>query len=1388
MKSLPGELQMNSKQVLLFVVLFLFSTLGLRAQVTTVSNTAAATVTSDQEDYAPRSNAVFTGANFSPGETVVLKVKNLNSPCNTVNPDSSYLPWSATADASGGFVTNWTVCDCNGDSLRLKATGQTSGSVAYAYFKDAARPGSISIGSQNGTASFGTASSVTFSITITRDGNGGGGFTTNLTANGLPTGVSISPASVSFSGNINTVTTSVTVTSLSTTPAGNYQSFSITASGIPARTSNATTYSINKAEQHITWADPADILYGTALSATQLNAVATGGASITYDPALGAILSAGTHILKVTAGETSNFKERTREVNIIVLPKPITLTASDQSKTYGAAHLLGTTAFTLNASTPMAAGESIASVTLTSAGAAAAAAAGNYAIVASGALSGPNTSLSNYAVTYADGTLTVSKASTTTIVTVANATYDGTAHGGSAGVTGAWGLNQAVIVSYTGVSPTVYAATSTPPTNAGTYNATATYAESANHLGSSDSKTFTIEKAATTTLVTINGGPFTYTGLAHTPATVSVTGAGGLSLTPAAIYADNTNAGTATASYSYVESANHLASSDSKTFTIDKAATTTVVTINGGPFTYTGSAHTPATVSVTGAGGLNLTPMAAYADNVNAGTASASYNYPGNDNYEASSDSKSFIIGKAATVTTVTIAPGTFTYTGSAHTPASVSVTGAGGLNLSPTAAYADNINAGTATASYTYAESANHFASSDSKTFTINKAATTTVVTINGGPFTYTGSAHTPATVSVTGAGGLNLTPPADYSNNVNAGTATASYNYTESANHLASSDSKTFIIGKAGTTTVVTINGGPFTYTGLAHTPASVLVTGAGGLSLTPNATYSDNVNTGTATAGYNYAESANHLSSSDSKTFIIGKALLTVTANNLGDNASKVQYSDLVPAFTATISGFKNGETLATSGVTGYPSFATEALIVNGKVESPSGTYKITPGPGSLAAANYDFNAASFIQGDLIVQKEDAEIVYSGLEYFTTDGATSNAAKVEFMASLKDSDDGIATRGNISRAVVDFSATGGLTLAAPTTNTPGTLTQRTVGLVDPADQTVGLARTELLKVLLSTAEVKDGGKIVELNAEVRATPTNSFYNGTMAPKTGAINSNSEKTLITIAMPGQDFVSGGGHVIATNPAGSYAAELNTRVKFGFTMKWNKSGKNIQGQTTVIFRKMVGNVLKTYQIKSNSINSLGTANVTGGRRADFNTKATLTDVTDELNPITVSGNLDLTMQAFESTNPSVPSEISITLRNGSLLLFSSHWDKNTSARKGLGKGAIRILNASTPTSTTARMTSPAPALQPEFAAQFESYPNPFSNAAAFRFVLETDQDYELAIYDTRGMLVKRVETGRAEAGKLYEVNLDGKYLAQGIYVARLITSHGVKLLRIVKQ
>ena len=94
--------------------------------------------------------------------------------------------------------------------------------------------------------------------------------------------------------------------------------------------------------------------------------------------------------------------------------------------------------------------------------------------------------------------------------------------------------------------------------------------------GSNDSKDFTIAKAASTTRASCPAS-VTYDGSAQTPCSVDVSGAGGLSLTPAPSYSDNTNAGTASASYTYGGDANHVGSSDSKDFTIEKASSSTVV-------------------------------------------------------------------------------------------------------------------------------------------------------------------------------------------------------------------------------------------------------------------------------------------------------------------------------------------------------------------------------------------------------------------------------------------------------------------------------------------------------------------------------------------------------------------------------------------------------------------------------------------------------------------------------------------------------------------------------------------------------------------------------------------------------------------------------------------
>src|SRR4029077_17963143 len=104
----------------------------------------------------------------------------------------------------------------------------------------------------------------------------------------------------------------------------------------------------------ITWATPADITYGTALSATQLNATANTPGTFVYTPLAGTVLNAGpAQALSVTFTPTdaANFTTATKTVSITVLKAtPVITWATPADITYGAA--LSATQLNATANTP----------------------------------------------------------------------------------------------------------------------------------------------------------------------------------------------------------------------------------------------------------------------------------------------------------------------------------------------------------------------------------------------------------------------------------------------------------------------------------------------------------------------------------------------------------------------------------------------------------------------------------------------------------------------------------------------------------------------------------------------------------------------------------------------------------------------------------------------------------------------------------------------------------------------------------------------------------------------------------------------------------------------------------------------------------------------------
>lgn len=98
-------------------------------------------------------------------------------------------------------------------------------------------------------------------------------------------------------------------------------------------TASAVTYTVSKATPVITWAMPAPITYGTALSSIQLNATANVPGTFAYSPAAGTILTVGVQTLGVTFTPTDSvdYTTATKNVSLTVNQASTTTTVTSVS-------------------------------------------------------------------------------------------------------------------------------------------------------------------------------------------------------------------------------------------------------------------------------------------------------------------------------------------------------------------------------------------------------------------------------------------------------------------------------------------------------------------------------------------------------------------------------------------------------------------------------------------------------------------------------------------------------------------------------------------------------------------------------------------------------------------------------------------------------------------------------------------------------------------------------------------------------------------------------------------------------------------------------------------------------------------------------------------------
>ncbi|NVN97702.1 MAG: choice-of-anchor D domain-containing protein, partial [Geobacteraceae bacterium] len=317
----------------------------------------------------------------------------------------------------------------------------------------------------------------------------------------------------------------------------------------------------------IFWSNPADITYGTPLSAQQLNATSQIGGTFAYTPDFATVPAAGTEVLSVifTPANITSYSTATATVTLNVLKAPQVITfgtaptltyggvTADVSATGGASG----TAVTFSSLTTGVCTISGSTVTPVSAG--------TCTIAADQA-----GDLNYLPAVQATQSFTIAQAAQTAAVSNTPQTYTGSP------------MAATVTCLSGGTATSILTGGVATQTNAGSYTVTADCPASTNYTAVTAYAAGNFVISPATPTVSITNSPTTYSGLAQT-ATVACLGGGAATL---ASGGTGTNAGSYPATVNCAPSANYAAASGITAGSFVISPATPTVSITNSPTTY----------------------------------------------------------------------------------------------------------------------------------------------------------------------------------------------------------------------------------------------------------------------------------------------------------------------------------------------------------------------------------------------------------------------------------------------------------------------------------------------------------------------------------------------------------------------------------------------------------------------------------------------------------------------------------------------------------------------------------------------------------------------------------------------------------------------------------
>ncbi len=303
-----------------------------------------------------------------------LAVTATTAPANlTVN--FTYNGLSAAPTAAGTYAVIGTIDDPNYQgtatgtlTIAKAAATVTLGSLTQTYTGSAlavtatTAPANLTVNfTYNGLSAAPTAAGTYAVIGTIDDPNYQGTATGTLTIAKAAATVTLGSLTQTYTGSARAATATTSPANLTVNLTYNGLSAAPTAAGIYTvigtigdanyQGSATGTMTINQATSTVTWTTPAAITYGTALTATQLDASSPVAGTFAYSPAAGTILAAGSQLLSVTFTPTdaNDYTSATASVSLTVNDAPQSITFGAGTLAYAAGVPFGTAPLTLTA-------------------------------------------------------------------------------------------------------------------------------------------------------------------------------------------------------------------------------------------------------------------------------------------------------------------------------------------------------------------------------------------------------------------------------------------------------------------------------------------------------------------------------------------------------------------------------------------------------------------------------------------------------------------------------------------------------------------------------------------------------------------------------------------------------------------------------------------------------------------------------------------------------------------------------------------------------------------------------------------------------------------------------------------------------------------------------